>query len=120
MGLLMLTDRPRLNRELRTVEVMIALYCRDHHAGGDTPCSECSQLRDYARQRLDKCPFQEGKTTCARCPVHCYKPEMRERVRAVMRYAGPRMLWRHPLLTIRHMLDGRRREPVGRSSVRGP
>jgi predicted amidophosphoribosyltransferase len=91
---------------------MLALYCRDHHAGNSALCAECSQLRDYARQRLDQCPFQEGKTSCAKCPVHCYKPEMRERARAVMRYAGPRMLWRHPILTIRHMLDGRRKEPL--------
>ena len=55
---------------------------------------------------LDRCPFGEEKTTCARCPVHCYKPAMRERVRAVMRYAGPRMLLRHPILALQHQLDG--------------
>jgi hypothetical protein len=63
-------------------------------------------------QRLEKCPFEEGKTTCARCPVHCYKPEMREKIRAVMRYSGPRMLYRHPMLTIFHIIDGRRKAPV--------
>ncbi len=36
---------------------------------------------------------------------------MRERIRDVMRFAGPRMPWRHPYLTLRHMLDGRK-EPV--------
>lgn len=106
---------PRLIRERRTVEAMIGIYCRGHsHRRGpdDWLCSECAALREYAWQRLDRCPFQEGKTTCAKCPVHCYKPEMRERVRAVMRYAGPRMLARHPILAVRHLADGRRKEPA--------
>jgi hypothetical protein len=29
-------------------------------------------------------------------------------MREVMRYAGPRMLWRHPLLAVAHLIDGRR------------
>jgi len=67
---------------------------------------------EYASKRLDKCPFQEGKTTCAKCPVHCFKPDMRQQIRLVMRYSGPRMLLRHPLMAILHMIDGRRKEPL--------
>ena len=104
--------RPRMTRERRTVAVMIALYCRDHHRSEDTLCPECSELMGYAHARLDKCPFGEGKTTCARCPVHCYRPAMRERIRTVMRYAGPRMILRHPVLALRHLIDGWRKEPV--------
>ncbi len=100
---------PRLTREARTIEAMIYLYCRDRHETRVGLCPECQELLDYARQRLDKCPFGEGKTTCANCRVHCYKPAMRERVRVVMRYAGPRMLARHPVLAVRHLLDGRRK-----------
>jgi len=59
-------------------------------------------------RRLDQCPFQEAKTTCVKCPVHCYKPAMRERIRVVMRYAGPRMLWQHPVLAFYHLFDGLR------------
>ena len=92
---------------------MIQLYCHDHHATQDELCTQCSQLLDYAHTRLDKCPFHEGKTTCANCPIHCYKPDMREQVRVVMRYAGPRMMVRHPILTLYHFLDGRRKEPFG-------
>ena len=75
-------------------------------------CGACQQIMDYANLRLVRCPFQEGKTTCAKCPVHCYKPEMRARVREVMRYAGPRMLYRHPVLAVHHLLDGRRDQPI--------
>ena len=90
---------------------MIGLYCREEHGTDGGLCGECEALRDYARQRLLKCPFQQGKTTCAKCPVHCYKPDMRERIRAVMRYAGPRMLVRHPILALLHLLDGLRKSP---------
>lgn len=105
-------------RERRTIEAMIGLYCRgQRHQGRPVRglCPDCESLRAYAWQRLAKCPFQEGKTTCARCPVHCYKPAMRAQVREVMRYAGPRMLYRHPILTLGHLADGLRKEPVRRS-----
>ncbi len=74
-------------------------------------CPSCEALRVYARQRLQKCPFQEGKPTCAKCPVHCYKQDTRQEIRAVMRYAGPRMLYRHPKMALWHLFDGRRQEP---------
>ena len=102
---------PRIARESKTVAVMIDLYCRSQH-GSDTPCSECSDLLGYANERLEKCPFQEGKITCAKCAVHCFEPAKREKIRAVMRYSGPRMLHRHPLLAIRHFMDRSRKEPV--------
>ncbi len=83
------------------------IYCGGHHGKkGKGPCPHCSALLEYAHARLDRCPFQENKTTCANCPIHCYKPDMREKVKNVMRYAGPRMSWRHPVLAIFHLLDG--------------
>ncbi len=109
---MMSNAHPRMAREARTVEAMVRLYCRGRHHSPGGLCLECRELLDYARSRLARCPYQEGKTTCARCPVHCYRPAMRERVRAVMRYAGPRMLLRHPVLAFWHMLDGLRAEPV--------
>jgi hypothetical protein len=104
--------RPRMAREHKTVEATIHVYCRGNHGTGRTLCSDCTELLDYARERLDRCPFQESKTTCAKCPVHCYRPAMRERIRAVMRYAGPRMLWRHPVLALLHLVDGLQHEPT--------
>ena len=112
------TDHPRMIRERRTVEAMIGIYCHAHHGTRNNLCSECAQLKDYANLRLVKCPFQEGKTTCARCPIHCYTPAMREEIKAVMRYAGPRMLYRHPILAVQHLIDGRRKEPVRRGEAK--
>jgi hypothetical protein len=111
--------QPRMAREEKTVEAMIRLYCRDQH-GGIEPCADCRELLEYSRARLARCPFQENKTTCGKCPVHCYRPAMRGRMRGVMRYAGPRMLRRHPLLALYHLLDGRRKEPLRRGSPGKP
>jgi hypothetical protein len=98
----------RVTREKATVAIMIALYCHNRHKSNRL-CPECRELLDYARTRLDECRFQESKPTCARCRVHCYQPVMRERIKEVMRYAGPRLIFRHPIRTIRHLLDGLRR-----------
>jgi hypothetical protein len=85
---------------------MMHIYCKNHHESQGELCLECSELLEYAKTRLDKCPFQENKTTCAKCPVHCYQPQMREKVKKVMRYAGPRMLLHNPVLAMHHALDG--------------
>jgi hypothetical protein len=100
-----------MKRESDTIAVLVRLYCHDIHRS-DGICPECQELLEYAWTRLDKCPYQEGKTTCAKCPVHCYKPEMRARIRVVMRYSGPRVLFRNPILAIPHMIDGLRKKPV--------
>ena len=91
-------------REKQVVALMISLYCRKkHHTLNGRLCPECEALLSYAHLRSDRCPFMETKTFCSNCQVHCYKPEMREKIREVMRFAGPRMLPRHPLMVIDHM-----------------
>lgn len=102
------SGKGRLAREARTIEAMIAIYCRDRHGGDRTLCVECADLLDYASCRLQKCPYGAEKPPCADCPIHCYRPAYRERVREVMRHSGPRMLLKHPLLAILHTIDGRR------------
>lgn len=108
----------RIPREAKTVESMIRIYCRDLHGKGGQLCEGCEELLQYARARLNKCPFQEGKTTCAHCKVHCYRPDRRELIKTVMRYSGPRMTYRHPLLALRHFLDGFRKSPKQRRGKR--
>lgn len=100
----------RLARERLTMSKMVGMYCGAHHgpSNGDI-CDDCRAFLDYAETRLRKCPYGEDKPTCANCPVHCYKPAQREYARKIMRYAGPRMLLRHPLLAIAHQLDGFRK-----------
>jgi hypothetical protein len=99
-------DRSRFEREKATLRAMIGLYCRDLHHSGDVLCEECAALLEYALARLDKCTFGADKPKCSDCTVHCYKPAMRERIRDVMRYSGPRMMVRHPVLALGHVVDG--------------
>lgn len=99
-------------REKTMVSDMIRVYCKGNHAAYDKKnkclCKECQALDDYARMRSDKCSFMETKTFCSNCKVHCYKPEMRQRIKEVMRYSGPRMLFVHPVACIRHLVETRR------------
>ena len=95
-------------KEQYVVEEMIRLYCRKQHVKYDRKsgqmCPVCQKLADYAKLRSEKCPFMEHKTFCANCKIHCYKPEMREQIRQVMRFSGPRMLLYHPGLAIWHLV----------------
>ena len=100
--------KDKREREKKIVADMIALYCRKKHRHKNSLCTECAQLRAYAEQRSDRCPFMETKTFCSNCKVHCYKPEMRDKIRQVMRFAGPRMLMYHPVAAVRHLLESRK------------
>lgn len=90
-------------REKAMVTEMIGLYCRCHHGTRGTLCPDCAALAQYARDRSDHCPFMEHKTFCSNCKVHCYRGDMREKIRAVMAFSGPRMLFHHPVMAIRHV-----------------
>ena len=107
--------------EAEVMSMMIGIYCRGHHhanrcaASESEPslCPDCRRLLTYAHSRIAACPRMDVKSFCSACPVHCYSREMRENVREVMRWSGPRMLLHHPLMTLRHMwIDyrSRRRE----------
>ncbi|MEJ2249395.1 MAG: nitrous oxide-stimulated promoter family protein [Candidatus Lokiarchaeota archaeon] len=105
----MTSQHPRINREMKTIKTMIDLFCKNHHNSRDELCVECNELWQYAKERLNRCPFQERKSTCAKCVIHCYEPQMREKIKKVMRYSGPRMILHHPFLTIHHIIDGRKK-----------
>ncbi|MGA1842069.1 MAG: nitrous oxide-stimulated promoter family protein [bacterium] len=96
----------RKKRDNKTIEAMIKIYCQGRHRTGVKLCPECEELLRYAMKRIVRCPLKESKTTCAKCPVHCYTPIMRQRIRDVMCFSGPRMMYRHPVLTLFHLFDG--------------
>jgi len=101
---------PRIQREKRTIDKMVHVYCKGNHkTKGNQLCAECSEFLAYAFLRLDKCPFQEEKSTCGKCLVHCYQPQMREKAKKIMRYSGPRLLLRAPGLALHHAFDGRKK-----------
>lgn len=109
-------DSPKVHkkrlREKRTISQMVAIFCKDHHDAavceklaycGEVVCPECLFLDTYAVKRTDQCRTMEAKTTCEACGNHCFSPEQRAAIREVMRYAGSRMLKRHPIAAIRHL-----------------
>lgn len=99
----------RMRREKKVISIMIGIYCHAHHGtAAQALCSSCRSLEHYAHLRIDKCPRCDDKPTCLSCPVHCYQPDRRQHIRTVMRFAGPKMAWRHPLLTLQHKLAERR------------
>ena len=93
----------RIKEEQRVVEQMIRLYCRKKE-GNKELCPGCQELLQYAAARLERCKFGENKPTCKKCPIHCYRPQMKERMCKVMRWAGPRMILHHPVAAIRHVM----------------
>ncbi len=106
------------DQEKRVVSLMISLYCYKKHdgfrkgvhrrMGAPILCVECAELDRYARQQIDRCPFMETKTFCSNCRVHCYKPEMREKIKEVMRFSGPRMFFYHPIMALRHVITSKK------------
>ncbi len=92
-------------REKKLIPVMIAKYCRGVHGTKGEMCEDCRALTEYALFRLDKCPFKVNKQFCSFCRIHCYRPEMRQKIKDVMRYSGPRMLFSHPIFALSHVVQ---------------
>lgn len=97
-----------LSTEKRTINALMKIYCRDHH-GIPALCIECAGLLDYAYKRIDHCTYGINKPACNKCPVHCYAPVKRDKVKEVMRYSGKKMPLRHPYLSLVHMMKAFRK-----------
>lgn len=83
-------------KEIDIITLMIHLYC-SYHSDIDE-----QELITYASKRIEKCPRIKEKTFCSQCPIHCYEKKMQEKIKKVMRYSGPRMIFHHPILAIKH------------------
>lgn len=95
--------RDKREQEKKTVSMMIRIYCRNNHRTKYDLCPQCQELVYYACKKTDLCPMMENKTFCSNCRIHCYSPEMRNRIREVMRYSGPRMIFHQPVTAVRHL-----------------
>lgn len=99
----------KIEREKKVSFLMIDLYCRKKHkTNKGCVCLECSELKEYVSLRLEKCPFKDNKSFCSNCKIHCYKKDMQERIRKVMRFSGPRMILYHPVLAIKHLVESKK------------
>lgn len=100
-----------LGLEFKTIHAMVTIYCNAFHQKNQL-CSECQAFLSYANDKLDRCPYGQNKPTCNRCPIHCYKPEQRALAKKIMRYAGPRMILKHPILALRHLRAEKKTPPT--------
>jgi len=98
----------RIEREKLTIQKMIKLYCRRNHENKFI-CVECSQIMYYAMNRLEKCPFHDDKPTCLKCTVHCYKEKEKQKIKEIMRFSGPHMLFSHPVMAVFHIIDNKKK-----------
>lgn len=96
-------------KEIEVVELMIRKFCKKKHKHkkGEL-CPECVELLEYVKYRRSLCPWKTNKPFCSNCKIHCYKPEMREKIREVMRFSGPRMIFTNPILAISHVIETKR------------
>ena len=114
---------PRVAREGKTIKTMITLYCAHHHTNynhkKNHACPECDKLIAYSLGRLANCKHKDNKPTCGKCTIHCYRPDMQEQIKDIMKYSGPKMILRHPIMAIQHLIDSRRNQPAPRGFLQG-
>jgi len=94
-----------ITREKKMVVAMVKIYCESHHNTKNSLCSECSDLQNYAKNRLENCCYQEKKPVCGRCGLECYNNKFRDNTEKLFRYSGPRMFFQHPILGLQHICD---------------
>jgi secreted Zn-dependent insulinase-like peptidase len=87
---------------------MVHIYCKSNHEIHEELCPECAELLEYAKTRLDKCPFQEKKRHLWQVFTALLQALNERQSEKVMRYADPRVLLHHPLLAMRNVIDGRK------------
>lgn len=104
----------KLGVEFKTITAMVKIYCKAHHQEGNKVelCQQCAEFIAYANEKLDRCPYGQNKPTCNKCPIHCYKEQQRQQAKIIMRYAGPRMLTKHPILAVTHLIAEQRAVPT--------
>lgn len=104
------SEKKRLEQDEKTVMAMAAVFCRGHHhicAQGEKLCPECAKVIDYSLERTRRCPHKHSGT-CDTCPTQCYRPAMQQKIKEIMAYSGPRMIFRHPLMAIQHVYRKRK------------
>lgn len=105
--------------DLEVVRFMIGLYCSGKHKTGKGElCKDCEELWQYVQLRRSKCPFGENKPFCSNCRIHCYKPDMREKIKEVMRYAGPRMMFYNPRIAWAHLAETLRKKRLEKKALK--
>jgi Nitrous oxide-stimulated promoter len=96
--------KTRIEREKRLVKFMINRYCADNHKT-EQLCFDCNDLLEYSLKHLIKCPFAVNKPACSNCTIHCYSKIYKKKIQTVMRYSGPKMIYKCPKDSILYFFD---------------
>lgn len=101
---LILNNKKKINNEKNIVKIMIGYYCKKNHFPEKNLCCDCKKLIEYTWLKLDKCFYGENKPACSKCEIHCYSAPMRKKIKDIMRYSGPRMIYIYPGAYIKHLM----------------
>lgn len=94
-------NRRTLEKEIFTK--MTELYCKGKEHNSEL-CNHCKEIITYSHGRIDSCKFGDDKKFCSQCTVHCFKEDMRKEVKKIMRFSGPRILFYHPVMALKHLI----------------
>ncbi len=94
----------RLNTEKKVFKKMVLIYCKNKHQK-NTPCSECREIIEYGIEKIDNCFYAEKKPFCSKCSIHCYNKNMQKKVKDIMRFSGPRIIFYHPFISLKHLFS---------------
>ncbi len=81
------------DKDIRILETFISVYCKQNHIKcgveiyKDGLCRECYDVLEYAKYKREHCTIEE-KPMCKHCKIHCYSPNMREKIKKIMRFSG--------------------------------
>lgn len=58
-----------------------------------------------AFRHAERCPHSFYKTFCHQCPTTCYKSEDLEHIEPIMKYAGRKIMIKHPLIGTKFVIN---------------
>lgn len=86
-----MTKAKRIEKDAKILKKFIKVYCHNIHSeymkNENGYCKECFELLNFALLRNVKCQL-DPKPKCKDCKIHCYKPEMRKKIKEVMKFSG--------------------------------
>jgi hypothetical protein len=92
-----------ITKEKKIFEAMVRISCENLHDTKKALYSECVEVKDYTKNRLENCRYQEKKPVCGRCGLKCYNNKIRDKTEKMFMCSGPRMFFQHPILGIQHI-----------------
>jgi len=93
-------------KEKETIRKTFGVYCHSHHKTNDGKalCPKCTALLATVMLKMQRCPYGITKPICERCDIPCFGTKQTAEFRAIMQGSQRRMLFKHPIMTLKHKL----------------